>query len=275
LGDWVIESASVTRQSQLPLSDYPITQFLNLPIPEGPQVLSTDYCREIEAYLCRKNDGHLIRVVGPSFDLVQGWASLGIPLKIACAGIDRYCERAKKKVARRRPVRIDFCEPDVLAAYDEWRRAVGLSAPSSPSEETSLATAAEPRPRSGSLRAHLERVLLRLSSARASGAIGPAFDGLIDRAAREFDVVRSDARGLRGEGRKQLLERLVELDSELLRVAHSGLDEASAAALGRQADEELAPFRDRMPAEALARARKAAVDRLIRERCALPTIAFE
>jgi hypothetical protein len=238
-------------------------------------VLSTDYCREIEAHLCRKNDGHLIRVVGPSFDLVSGWASLGIPLKIAFAGIDRYCERARRRTARRRPVRIDFCEADVLQAYDEWRRAVGLTAPSTPSEETSLATPADSRPRSGSLPAHLERVLLRLSSARASGAIGAAFDPLIDRAARELDLVRADARGLRGEARKQLLDRLVALDSELMQAAHSALDEASAVAVARQADEELAPFGDRLPPDALARARKAAVDRLVRARFALPTVAFE
>jgi hypothetical protein len=237
-------------------------------------VLSNDYCREIEAYLCRKNDGHLIRVVGPSFDLVLGWASLGIPLKIAFAGIDRYCERAQRKTARRRPVRIDFCEADVLAAYDEWRRALGLTASSSPPEEISPTTPADPHPRSGSLPAHLERVLLRLSAARASGALGAAFDGLIDRASRELDLVRTDARGLRGEARKQVLDRLVDLDSELLQAAHSALDEASAAAVARQADEDLAPFSDRMPAEALARARKAAVDRLVRERFALPTVAF-
>ncbi len=49
-----------------------------------------DYCREIEAYLCQKNEGHLIRVVGPSFDLVSRWAAEGIPLKVAFGGIDRY-----------------------------------------------------------------------------------------------------------------------------------------------------------------------------------------
>jgi hypothetical protein len=238
-------------------------------------VLPTDYCREIEAHLCRKNDGHLIRVVGPSFDLVSGWASLGIPLKIAFAGIDRYCERARRKSARRRPVRIDFCEADVLEAFDEWRRAVGLTASSRPLEATSLAAPTDLRPRGGSLPAHLERVLLRLSSGRASGAIGAAFDPLIDRAARELDLVRADARGLRGEARKQLLDRLVELDSDLLQTAHSALDEASAAAVARQADEELAPFGDRLPSEALARARKSAIDRLVRERCALPTVAFD
>jgi len=29
------------------------------------------YCRDIETYLCRKNDGHLIRIVGPSFEIVS------------------------------------------------------------------------------------------------------------------------------------------------------------------------------------------------------------
>ena len=48
------------------------------------------YCREIETYLCRKNDGHLIRVVGPSFDLVVGLGrTQGVPIKVAFAGIDR------------------------------------------------------------------------------------------------------------------------------------------------------------------------------------------
>ena len=51
------------------------------------------YCRELEAYLCRKNDGHLIRITGPAFEHVMAWARQGIPLKVAEAGIDRYFER--------------------------------------------------------------------------------------------------------------------------------------------------------------------------------------
>src|SRR5262249_60702541 len=86
------------------------------------------YCRDIETYLCRKNDGHLIRVVGPSFDVVSRWAEQGVPLKVAYAGIDRYFERYYRKGPRRRPVKIDFCEADVLDVYDEWRRALGVTA---------------------------------------------------------------------------------------------------------------------------------------------------
>src|SRR5204863_1077323 len=88
-----------------------------------------DYCRELEAYLCRKNDGHLVRIVGPSFERVCGWAAQGIPFKIACEGIDRYFVRYYSKGPKRRPVQIDFCDADVLEAFDTWRRSVGVRLP--------------------------------------------------------------------------------------------------------------------------------------------------
>ncbi len=85
-----------------------------------------EYCRAIEAHLTRKNDGHLIRIVGPAFELVRGWAEQGIPFKVAVYGIDRAFERYYAKGARRRPLRIEFCKDDVLDAFDQWRRAVGV-----------------------------------------------------------------------------------------------------------------------------------------------------
>ena len=86
-----------------------------------------DYCRQIETYLCRKNEGHLVRIVGPAFEQVCGWATRGVPLRIAFRGIDRYCERYYAKGPQRRPVRIEFCEADVLDSFDDWRRAVGVT----------------------------------------------------------------------------------------------------------------------------------------------------
>lgn len=236
-----------------------------------PQPL--DYCREIETYLCRKNDGHLIRVVGPSFDLVSGWAAQGVPLKVACSGIDRCFERYYRAGPRRRPVRIDFCEADVLDAFDEWRRALGL--PAAPqSTVSSLESPVSSRQSRVSLPAHLKRVVLRLTSARAGGALSEAFDMVIDRAARELDLARADAQGLRGGARQALIDRLVALDLELVQTARASLDEPSQAALEREADEELAGFRASMTASVYARAREAAIDRLVRERFGLPTVSF-
>jgi hypothetical protein len=233
-----------------------------------------EYCRDIETYLCRKNDGHLIRVTGPSFTLVAGWATQGVPIKIALAGIDRYFERYYRKGPRRRPVKIDFCEADVLDVFDEWRRATGLiAAAGASSEDEAVSEAPEPR-RGPSLPAHLERVVMRLTSARAAGTLGEAFDDLIDRVAHDLDAARAAARGLRGEARERLIERLSALDREMLDHARGAMDQETRRALEREAEDELAPFRAAMPSYGYARAREGAIDRLVRERYRLPTIAF-
>jgi len=262
-----------------------------------------DYCREIEAYLCRKNDGHLIRVVGPSFDIVSRWAEQGVPLKVACEGIDRYFARYYRKGPRRRPVKIDFCEADVLDVFDEWRRAVGVislasrATPATPADpesrlpnpgspanpttpESRLSNPGSPAnpksriPNPGSLPSHLERVVMRLSAARAKGSLGEAFDALIDRVAAELDAARARAGGVRGGSRQALLDRLSAIDAELLQQAGALLDDTARAALRREADQELAGFRAAMSPEAFARAQRAAMDRLVRERFGLPTIGF-
>ncbi len=243
---------------------------------------TADYCREIENYLCRKNDGHLIRVVGPSFELVSGWAAQGVPLKVAYQGIDRYFERYYRKGPRRRPVKVDFCEADVLDVFDEWRRATGVVTGARAFQAGGDGSAEDDRPaasfalrsRRTSLPAHLERVLLRLTSARASGALGAPFDALVDRVAGELDAAREQARGVRGEARQALIERLSMLDTELLQQARESLDDPARASFAREADEELSGFRAGMTAEAFARARDSAMDRLVRERYGLPTISF-
>ena len=112
----------------------------------------SEYCRELESYLCRKNGGHLVRITGPAFEQVCGWAERGVPLTVACRGIDRYCERLQAKGARRRPVRIEFCEGDILDLFDDWRRAVGVVQAAGDTDASSPT-------RKLALTAHLERVV--------------------------------------------------------------------------------------------------------------------
>ena len=231
---------------------------------------TADYCREIETYLCRKNDGHLIRVVGPSFDLVSAWAAKGVPLKIAFSGIDRCFERYHRKGPRRRPIKIDFCDADVLDAFDDWRRALGLPLAGAVEAPTAEAEAAG-RP-TRSLPAHLERVVTRLTAARAGGKIDAAFDPLIDAAARELEAAQAP---VRGDKRQAMLQRLESLDEELVRTAHAALNETVRHALQAEADAELAAYRDRLAPEAFSRARQAAFDRVLRERLGLPHVRYD
>jgi hypothetical protein len=122
---------------------------------------------------------------------------------------------------------------------------------------------------------HLERVVLRLTEARAKGTLGSAFDALIDRAAAELEMARSKTAGVRGEARQELITRLTALDAELLQQARALLDAPTRTALSNEVEESLAPFRAGMAPESLARARQSAFDALVRERLRLPRIAFD
>jgi hypothetical protein len=221
------------------------------------------YCRELEAYLCKKNEGHLIRIVGPVFEQVSGWAAEGVPLAVAFRGIDRYCERYYAKGPRRRPVRLEFCEADILEEFDNWRRAVGV-----PAAETA---GDPPESKQDSLPSHLDRVIARLTALRGSNR-SAVFRERIDAAVRELDALRASAKQVRGEARVAILSRLVALDATLLDAAGVELDDESRADLARRAESEISPFASRMSPDARRNAVDAAFARLVRDAFGLPTL---
>ena len=233
----------------------------------------SEYCREIETHLCRKNDGHLIRIVGPSFEIVSRWAADGVPLKVAIGGIDRYFERYYRKGPRRRPVKIDFCEADVLDVFDEWRRATGLT-PSAAAADADAGASATPRKRGTSLPEHLQRVLVRLSSLRATGVLGEVADPIVDKVAEELDAARAKSAGVRGDERTATIARLAALDVELIAMVNASVSADLRDAADREVAAELAAFRGTMAAPAFERALTLASTRALRERLGLPVIAF-
>jgi hypothetical protein len=225
-----------------------------------------EYCREIETYLCRKNEGHLIRIVGPVFEQVSGWAAQGVPIAVAFRGIDRYCERYYAKGPRRRPVRVEFCEADILELFDDWRRAVGVSRLD---EGTAGVEAAVMR---DSLPAHIDRAVAGLTAMRASGR-SETFDRHVGEAVREPDRTRALAKQARGEARAALIDRLAAMDRELLQAARMEIDPSRSAALRVEAEAEIAPFAGRMTTDARAQAIEAAFDRLLRDAVGLPVLS--
>jgi hypothetical protein len=227
------------------------------------------YCRDVESYLCQKNEGHLIRIVGPAFERVCSWAERGVPLKIAFRGIDRYCERSDAKPGRRRPVRIEFCEADILAAFDEWRRAVGVTAGSETADEGREVA------RRPSLASHIERAIARLRTLAFKRTEAAGFTALVDRTIAELEALAETARSVRGDARARLIERLAEIERELTKSASAHLDAQRSTELAREAEEELAPFGARLNPQARERAVAAAYDRLVREALGLPALTYE
>ncbi|MEZ5284403.1 MAG: hypothetical protein R2712_06260 [Vicinamibacterales bacterium] len=241
-----------------------------------PPTLDRDaFCRELEAYLCRKNEGHLIRIVGPAFERVQAWADQGIPIKVAQAGIDRYFERYYRKGPRRRPVRIEFCEADVLDAFDDWRRAVGVSVVAAdpdggpPVEEPQPVQSRHRR----SLKTALDSAMARLTVLRGSSLLGGVADEPLDAAIRTLESVRPDAEHARGAARQAVLDAAERAGRPGLRPPRSPAGRRPAALTG-EARSELEPFRERMAPEAHQQARAAAVARLVRQRFGLPDFSL-
>jgi hypothetical protein len=243
------------------------------------------YCRDIEAHLCRRNAGHLVRIAGPAFDLVRGWAQRGIPLKVALQGIDRYVDRSSARGMRRRPARVEFCEADVLDAFDAWRRAVGIHRAeadvASRAEADSAGGGAEadgeaaPRPRSReSLSTHLDRVIVRLTSLR-TGEVPEAWDAALEEIVRTLDAMHPAARRARGDRRERILADLQALDARLMARARDAAGTGLRADAAREATAELEPFAARLSPAAFAAAHLRCENRALRERLRLPTLTLE
>ncbi len=232
------------------------------------------YCRHVEAYLCARNEGHLIRIVGPAFELVSGWSAGGVPLSVVRRAVDRACARRQARETRRRPIRIEFCEADVLDLFDDWKRAVGvgITAPESADPEAGGEGGGRATRRRSSLGAHLDRVVARLSA--WTGNEYPALGGRVAEIAAELDAARAAATP-RGKARQRLVDRLAELDDALLAAARDAAGDSLRRGLRDDTERELAPFRERMDREAFGRALDAAYDRLLFERVGLPRLTYD
>jgi len=229
------------------------------------------YCRSVEEHLARVNEGHIIRIVGPAFELVRSWATEGIPLAVVYRGIEQKAERHRAGRSKR-PLRLEFCEDDVRAVYDEWRRAVGLWSLDEGERTTGEGEAAPtPHARRPSAVRELDRVVDRLSAAAGRLDESEAFRTRVAGILAAAIELREEVRRTRGDARRALAPRAADLDHAIADAAMLAEPEALARARA-EAIEDLAPFRGRLTPDAWERAIDRAVDRLMRARRGLPVI---
>lgn len=225
------------------------------------------YCRDVERHLTQVNGGHLVRIVGPAFDLVRRWAEDGVPLSVVYQAIDARADRHRSGSSRR-PLRVEFCEADVRESYERWRRAVGV-APSAPVDGAPVAASRVP-----SLTRHLERVADRLQRVLGAVDLPAAFRDRLDATLAEVLALRDQARRTRGASRSPLIARLGPLDHDVVAAARDAAPADLADRLRREAEADLAPFRDRLVGDVWRQAVDVTVDRLVRDHFRLPTIAL-
>jgi hypothetical protein len=231
-----------------------------------------EYCRRVEGHLARVNDGQIIRVVGPAFELVRSWALDGVPLSVVLRGIDLKAGRHRAG-ASRRPLRLEFCEADVREVYTRWRRAVGLSGQAA--DAGGDAGEAARTARRPSLAKHLDRVVDQLSRSAGRLDLPDALRAGISRVLEVAVRVREVARGARGAARAEVAAQLPGLDAALVRSARESIDADSLARIHREASTELAAYRSRLSPDTWRQSVELSADRLLREQLGLPTIALD
>jgi hypothetical protein len=167
-------------------------------------------------------------------------------------------------------MRVEFCEADVLAAHDEWTRAV--------SSAGIAAASGEPRsgaPKRPSLTQHVDRVIAQLTALRGSGRVPVALEPALAAATTALDGHRATAAVARGAARDAVVEGLRALDTTLTQAAVAAVSAEERAALGRDAADEIGAFRSRLAPAQWEAALATATARLIRLRLGLPAVAFE
>jgi hypothetical protein len=239
--------------------------------PSGTPADVGEYCRRVEYHLTRVNGGHLVRIVGPGFDLVRRWAEEAVPLSIVFGGIDRKAERHRHGKAGR-PLRIEFCEIDVRAIFEDWRRAVGVFAAGDGSDHAEPAPASPGR-RRPSLAKHVERAALRLEQAAARPDCPPEIRRALTSHGDALVALGDEGGTARGAARDAVLDRLEALDEDLLAVARRWAD-ADLAGIRERAEADLAPYRDRLDQKAWDRSVQVTISRLLRQRLGLPTLTL-
>jgi hypothetical protein len=231
-----------------------------------------DYCRKVEECLARVNHGHLIRIVGPAFELVRGWALSGVPLGVVYRGIEDKAERHRSGRSKR-PLRLEFCETDVRALFDQWRRAVGVQGEALPADASASSPVIEERRRPSVVR-QLDRAADKLVRAAGRLEMPEPFRAEAARILEELASIRERARLVRGGSRRALLADVARLDRELAAAARQAAGDSLADAEA-EAAADLAPYRQRLGSEAWRHSLDASVDRTLRDRFGLPTLDFD
>ncbi|HAK54513.1 MAG: hypothetical protein QF463_10200 [Vicinamibacterales bacterium] len=236
-----------------------------------------EYCRAVEAYLCKKNQGHLIRLVGPAFELVRGWATEGVPLKVVMRGIDARVARREAKGGRHRALQIEFCEDDVLRALDEWRLAVGPTMRSEVAPHDAgpdVGSTARPA-RGQSLPKHLTGVMSSLTGLLMAPEPWPGLHAAVDRTVRALDPLSAKVKTVRGAARAALLDELRALDDTMMQAVEAVADEAALAQARAAAAANLETYRDRMTEPAFIEATSRAIAHHLRARVGLPRLSAD
>lgn len=203
------------------------------------------YFQAIEEYfISRRGDPLLLS--NADWTLMRSWRQAGVPLRIVLRGVADAFEAHAHSWARDRKVgSLRYCADEVERAFDRWQRA--------------LAGGVDPSPEQA-LPALTERLADRLGELPAELALVGA------------DVLAGLA-GPRPPG-AELEAWLRQHEERLLEAARAELGHDALQALAQEVEQDLAPYRGRLPERILAQVRAESVRRRVLEAFGLPRLSL-
>jgi hypothetical protein len=187
------------------------------------------YYQSIEEFFVSRR-GDPLFLSNADWLLVRKWRRSGLPLRVALRGIADALDSHAHSWGRKRKVgSLAYCAAEVEAARDRWRRALSFE----DEARTCLAEA---------LRGFA-------SSLGAATSLGPEGRAAATKAAAELRALGATDGG--AVPPEELTRRLGRIERALLEALRSDTNEEHLAALEADIEDDLAPYRGRMPARVL------------------------
>ena len=225
-----------------------------------------NYFTEIEEHFQQRRGGILL-LSTLDWALIETWKDAGVPLEAALRGIDNAFERYEKRPSKRKVNSLAYCAQEVLAAAEEMKEAVvGISS-------------GETRRRSG-FQVGEVAVFLRRNADQLLAAQLPEGHGISGLAVAKDTAVKLHELASEMESGKaplrleDLERRLTVLEEKLFAVLLALTPDEEIVAVRSEADRELAPYRNKMPAAQIDQLQKQYIHKRLLEKCALPRLSL-
>ena len=161
------------------------------------------------------------------------------------------------------------------ALYDDWRRAIGVAAaPVRDADADAALSGHAASPKRKSVPKAIDRAIDRLGRLAGRLELPGEFRDAMSRTIEQLSLLRQELAHTRGAAREQVLERFVPLERDLLDQARAIVSAEVLRDLTTRAEQDLAPYRDRLSPEAWTRAVSVTLDRGVREHFELPSLEF-
>ena len=212
------------------------------------------YYQTVEDFFVSRR-GPPLTMSNADWTLVRRWRRAGLPLRVVLRGIADALDAHAHSFARAHPVgSLRYCEAEVEVAHERWQRALAGTGPAEVDVGAALEALAAACETAARGAASAREMPVRTLAAEIAGA-------LRERAASP-------------SARLDLETWLLAREAELVKLVKRAAGRAECERIEAEVDDDLAPYRERLPARVLQQVRRESITRRLLEQQGLPRLSL-